>query len=73
MSGTNPDKFNFLVQTLLLILDIPLGLDPSNLILIKDAALKCLCCVCIDAHQFLANFNFEKLVEFTKLKRSAFT
>lgn len=73
MSRTYPDKFNSIVQTLFLILDAPLGLDPSNLILIKDAALKCLCCICIDVHEFLINFNFEMLVEFTILKRKAFT
>lgn len=57
--------------TLCQIVTTQIGLDPNNLILLKDASLKCL--MCFDTESLLASFDWNILAELTKLKRSFLT
>jgi hypothetical protein len=58
VSAQHQSKFQPLIDTFILIFEATLGLDPSNLILIKDAALKCMCCISIDTQSFMTRFDF---------------
>jgi hypothetical protein len=74
VSSTHTKSFKEFAETLVLILEAPIGLDPSNLILLKDASLRCLCCICIDTVELLpSRFSFSMLTDLTRLKRIFFT
>ena len=74
VSNSHPLKFQPFVDSLVLILGLPHGLDPSNQLLLKEAALNCLVCICVDGNEkLLSNLSFNILPELTRLKRSFLT
>lgn len=74
ISGSHPAQFKPFVDSLLLVIGIPHGLEPGNLLLMKEAALNCLACICVDGNEnMLANLNFNILLELVRLKRSFLT
>lgn len=63
--------FYSFVESLILILNVPHGVELANLLLLKEAALNCLTFICVDCDaEILKNFNFSILTDLLQLKRS---